>query len=538
MEDEATPTVNNSRVKSKPKAEAPKATPSPDIKTRLRHKKEESPPTSNRISPRSRRTEDKEKGVQKQEQRSKQPRTPVRAEGTSRSNKAGENKLQKPTLKDSSSGDSEDTIDSDDLETKAPSRNQTKHSLPSKPVLDHSGDTKSLSFLSSLVKNEKLLTSNNNNNNDNYFEGITSPLVPINNLPVASLRTRRSSSSSSISLLNEKPSRKLFPSEKISNQQSTLNAKSEKPRRSMRNVGRRPRKPSNNNNNSYEDAIFQVLQGFNSESDEEYLQEAEDDDDDEEVEEEDDANQGEVSMIRKREETQPEENDGDEDDDEQNSDTEINPDRFEDYKMEDSPKHSKGSEKIFMACVYNDQQFKTETIEKILAWKPNREFPADESKTYFLVKWEGRPYRMCTWVPKSVLHLKNKQKLKVFERMDYDMVESNNLADIIDTQYLKFNRIIAKTTKKDKTYYLLKWKGLGYDQCTWELVCFSSLFSFGKLLIILLLIRQKLLRKILNYCVNLKSLMMNPDVTSRNVERNRHRTLPNLSVLLEVCCLF
>jgi len=88
---------------------------------------------------------------------------------------------------------------------------------------------------------------------------------------------------------------------------------------------------------------------------------------------------------------------------------------------------------------------KTWTIEDILDSKEIK------GKKFYKVKWKGWSVDDCTWEPKE--NLESCPDL---------------IADFEETSGWEVERIVGKKVFKDRTLYLVKWKGYPKDQNTWE----------------------------------------------------------------------
>ncbi|KAK9828698.1 hypothetical protein WJX72_001585 [[Myrmecia] bisecta] len=102
----------------------------------------------------------------------------------------------------------------------------------------------------------------------------------------------------------------------------------------------------------------------------------------------------------------------------------------------------------------------------------------------FHVKWKGRSYMHCSWVRESDLELLGRRlpgvraKWVNFLRKDNQAGQANDHADESDVgdwvwgvhrNWLLVDRVVASREKRGSgMQYLVKWKDLGYDECTWE----------------------------------------------------------------------
>ncbi|KAL8539594.1 hypothetical protein ACS0TY_001269 [Phlomoides rotata] len=101
---------------------------------------------------------------------------------------------------------------------------------------------------------------------------------------------------------------------------------------------------------------------------------------------------------------------------------------------------------------------------------------------HYLVKWKGKSYLHSIWVPEKLFLLAYKTnprlrtKLKNFHKQ---APTSNNPEDEflpIRPEWTTVDRIIACREVEQEKEYLVKWKELPYDECSWELE--SDIASF------------------------------------------------------------
>eukprot|EP00668_Euglena_longa_P014067 GGOE01018036.1.p1 GENE.GGOE01018036.1~~GGOE01018036.1.p1 ORF type:complete len:1311 (+),score=404.66 GGOE01018036.1:568-3933(+) len=97
----------------------------------------------------------------------------------------------------------------------------------------------------------------------------------------------------------------------------------------------------------------------------------------------------------------------------------------------------------------------------------------------FFCKVKGLSHRVCSWLTEEeVMEARGGPKLKHFLQRQglalplLEEVEGAEEADemYFDPQYTEVDRVIAEDEDLEmgQTIYLVKWKGLPYDQCTWE----------------------------------------------------------------------
>nr|CAD1825673.1 unnamed protein product [Ananas comosus var. bracteatus] len=101
----------------------------------------------------------------------------------------------------------------------------------------------------------------------------------------------------------------------------------------------------------------------------------------------------------------------------------------------------------------------------------------------YLVKWKGLSYLHCTWVTEneflkaSKAHPRLKTRLNNFHRQMDSMDKSDDDWVAIRPEWTTVDRIIASRKAGDEREYLVKWKELPYDECTWEVESDISAFQ-------------------------------------------------------------
>ncbi|KAJ6853702.1 CHD3-type chromatin-remodeling factor PICKLE [Iris pallida] len=101
----------------------------------------------------------------------------------------------------------------------------------------------------------------------------------------------------------------------------------------------------------------------------------------------------------------------------------------------------------------------------------------------YLVKWKGLSYLHCTWIPEEEFKKACKANPRLKTRLNnfksqMDLV--NNSEDDwvgIRPEWTTVDRIIARRKFGNKYEYYVKWKELGYDECTWEVDSDISAFQ-------------------------------------------------------------
>ncbi|EPS62407.1 hypothetical protein M569_12383, partial [Genlisea aurea] len=93
---------------------------------------------------------------------------------------------------------------------------------------------------------------------------------------------------------------------------------------------------------------------------------------------------------------------------------------------------------------------------------------------HYLVKWKGRSYIHCTWVPETefVKAYKSNPRLRTkVNNFLRQSAASNNHEDEnipMRPEWTTVDRIIDCRESEDGKEYFVKWKELSYDECSWE----------------------------------------------------------------------
>ncbi|CAM6104306.1 unnamed protein product [Calypogeia fissa] len=91
--------------------------------------------------------------------------------------------------------------------------------------------------------------------------------------------------------------------------------------------------------------------------------------------------------------------------------------------------------------------------------------PLSQRELEFLVKWAGRAHIHNEWVSEELLRCIAKRKLENFK-----LKHGNAPKMLVEDKWVKPQRIVAKRTVEGRTKeVLVKWSGLSYEECTWEL---------------------------------------------------------------------
>ncbi|URD94467.1 CHD3-type chromatin-remodeling factor [Musa troglodytarum] len=100
----------------------------------------------------------------------------------------------------------------------------------------------------------------------------------------------------------------------------------------------------------------------------------------------------------------------------------------------------------------------------------------------YLVKWKGFSYLHCIWVPEkeflraSKTHPRLKSRLNNFHKQLESMKNSDDDWVAIRPEWTTVDRIISSRKTDDEREFLVKWKDLSYDECTWEVETDISTF--------------------------------------------------------------
>ncbi|RZF48229.1 hypothetical protein LSTR_LSTR006196 [Laodelphax striatellus] len=77
---------------------------------------------------------------------------------------------------------------------------------------------------------------------------------------------------------------------------------------------------------------------------------------------------------------------------------------------------------------------------------------------HYLIKWKGYSKKECSWEPES--HLNCNRLLKAFNDEKTGGRDASSSYDV--------DRILGKRIRKEKLYYLVKWKGYPESEASWE----------------------------------------------------------------------
>lgn len=115
-----------------------------------------------------------------------------------------------------------------------------------------------------------------------------------------------------------------------------------------------------------------------------------------------------------------------------------------------------------------DEETLVNSVERILALRKEK----SSQETELFVKISGWSFRRARWVPRSVLVAAGRAQLvRNFEKkaVDGSIDPYGDLVDGIHPTWLEVDRILlAKDTSRLGQRYLVKWRGLGHSEATWE----------------------------------------------------------------------
>ena len=134
----------------------------------------------------------------------------------------------------------------------------------------------------------------------------------------------------------------------------------------------------------------------------------------------------------------------------------------EDEEMEDEESGEDDEEVIPLIDKRDDEDF---AVEMILAMK----YFAEEEKVKYLIKFKDRSYIHCEWATKEEVnsYTSGSLKLKNFDKK-FSLEEFEGEEEFFNPSYCEVDRILDYGICDEKKLYFVKWKLLGYDQCTWE----------------------------------------------------------------------
>lgn len=126
-----------------------------------------------------------------------------------------------------------------------------------------------------------------------------------------------------------------------------------------------------------------------------------------------------------------------------------------------------------------DSEMRPVTAE-VDASKPD---PKPKNVRQYLVKWKGFSYLHCTWIPEdefkkaSKTNPRLKTRLNKFKEQMGSMNKSEDEWIAIRPEWTTVDRVLASRKTGDQREYYVKWKELGYEHCSWEVVSDISAFQ-------------------------------------------------------------
>ncbi|KAL0211759.1 hypothetical protein RCL1_005385 [Eukaryota sp. TZLM3-RCL] len=109
-------------------------------------------------------------------------------------------------------------------------------------------------------------------------------------------------------------------------------------------------------------------------------------------------------------------------------------------------------------------------IEKILYFRESSKSNCKKPKFEYYCKYEGYSYLHCKWLSANEVSSLSKAKLSNFhKRVGYDPnnQEAEGTFGVLN-DWKTVDRIIKIDTSDDVAEYLIKWVGLSYEECSWE----------------------------------------------------------------------
>ena len=130
-------------------------------------------------------------------------------------------------------------------------------------------------------------------------------------------------------------------------------------------------------------------------------------------------------------------------------------------------------------CTQCQRAFGVDKIMDVYNYQDGELTDLKKLNNYYLVKFKDISYLHSCWINYTMMKELSIQKMKNFEnRMENeeveDIIEINNLFHGIDLEHIEVDRIIDKKIGKKSSgnlldiKYLVKWKGMFYEDSTWE----------------------------------------------------------------------
>ena len=158
----------------------------------------------------------------------------------------------------------------------------------------------------------------------------------------------------------------------------------------------------------------------------------------------------------------------------------------EDEKTTNSEtKENNDSEKPEKMEVNDEKLTEKATSENEVSEKPAVKKPLNKTARMieveeYLVKFKNFSYLHCQWLTEEELHRGDKRISQKIKRFKQKREKSVNLMDLIEDEhfnpdYIEVDRVLDSSTHTDEQtnvmtkHFLVKWRSLPYEDCTWEL---------------------------------------------------------------------
>jgi SNF2 family DNA or RNA helicase len=126
-----------------------------------------------------------------------------------------------------------------------------------------------------------------------------------------------------------------------------------------------------------------------------------------------------------------------------------------------------GGEDVYIDEDEYDEELLVNSVERILALRK-----VNNTETELFVKITGWSFRRARWLPRSVLVAAGRAQLvRNFEKkaVDGSIDPYGDLVNGVHPSWLDIDRIMLATeTSRQGQRYLVKWRGLGHSEATWE----------------------------------------------------------------------
>ena len=171
---------------------------------------------------------------------------------------------------------------------------------------------------------------------------------------------------------------------------------------------------------------------------------------------------------------------------EEKMDTDKENSSNEDEKTTNSEtKENNDSEKPEKMEVNDEKLTEKATSENEVSEKPAVKKPLNKTARMieveeYLVKFKNFSYLHCQWLTEEELHRGDKRISQKIKRFKQKREKSVNLMDLIEDEhfnpdYIEVDRVLDSSTHTDEQtnvmtkHFLVKWRSLPYEDCTWEL---------------------------------------------------------------------